>query len=563
MVEELVDSAESFLQEGKDGLEKGIEGAKSEDEVKAEMKSSIEGDMREKKSELVRKASKAADKVTEDAARARAKRSEDAKDEKQNDKISMAKDERESAKRELVSTDTNKKMVIDTALAEEKAKIATANRIAAEEIAKTSAAQRIAAEEDAKKAAATKVTANEQAESAEKSPQELHALEAKAFGEAAELKIKEGQALAKVAAIKSGTDLKKRTNGAMAKKGVEAQDLAEAKRRLTKLVKKATAALDTAKAKPFDKAALKAVIDIKKLVKEAKEDVMRMSADVKQESATVAGLQAKEAARDGTDMPSAKSSDDDKIRSKYDVDNKMESKNLENHAESRKWSNKEVKYWANKKMDWKYDDPMNKNKVMGKIFALKNMEAQTLTKMNEMNTQVGMNSTGVRAGMMAKGETVVVGGELVKAKPSFHISQTFQGQKGRDPMTENDGRDPDRDGEKTESMDQTIDHIHSEKSNMNDQIANARHARRPVRSYKDVTNGVPRPQRPTAASIKSLKKTLPPKEESLGESDDDEEQQDEDSVERMSQEEDDEEMQDDNDVDIAEDEASLDGDDEE
>merc|ERR1711871_576678 len=325
MVEELVETSEG-VEALRNSLEKSIEGAKSETQVRKAMKSAIEGGMRRKKADLVRKASAAADKVTEDAARARAKRAEDAKDQEQKDKIDQAKAERESAKRELVSTDTKKKMVIDTALAEEKAKIATANRIAAEEIAKTSAAQRIAAEEDAKKAAAAK--------------------------------IKEGKALAKVAAIKASKDLKRQEKSQIAKKGVEAQDLAAAKARLARLVGKAKDALATAKAKPFDKVALKAVIDIKQLVKDAKADVLRMSRDVKQEAATIAGLQAKEAGSTKPDLPSARSSDDDKIRSKYDVDNKMESKNLENHAESRKWSNKEIKYWANKKMNWKYDDPL-------------------------------------------------------------------------------------------------------------------------------------------------------------------------------------------------------------
>merc|ERR1711959_593140 len=212
----------------------------------------------------------------------------------------------------------------------------------------------------AKKAAAAKVTATEQSQAAEKSPQELHALEAKAFAQAAALKIKEGKALAKVAAIKASKDLKRQEKSQIAKKGVEAQDLAAAKARLARLVGKAKDALATAKAKPFDKVALKAVIDIKQLVKDAKADVLRMSRDVKQEAATIAGLQAKEAGSTKPDLPSARSSDDDKIRSKYDVDNKLESKNLENHAESRKWTNREIKYWANKKMNWKYDDPLDK-----------------------------------------------------------------------------------------------------------------------------------------------------------------------------------------------------------
>merc|ERR1712230_175463 len=153
---------------------------------------------------------------------------------------------------------------------------------------------------------------------------------------------------------------------------------------------------------------------------------------------------------------------------------------------------------------------------------------------------------------MAKGATVVVGGELVKSNPEYHITHTFQGQKGRDPMTENDGRDPDRDNDKSETMDEALDRIHSSKNDMDEQIAAARHARRPVRSFSDVVNGVPRPPRPTAASIKSLKQTLPKPE--LGESneDEDEDKVEDDRVKQLSEDEDDEEMQDDNDVDIAE-----------
>merc|ERR1712196_335246 len=109
--------------------------------------------------------------------------------------------------------------------------------------------------------------------------------------------------------------------------------------------------------------------------------------------------------------------------------------------------------------------------------------------------------------------------------------------------------------------DETLDRIHSSKNDMDEQIAAARHARRPVRSFSDVVNGVPRPPRPTAASIKSLKQTLPKPE--LGESNEDEDKDEDERVKQLSEDEDDEEMQDDNDVDIAEDEASLDGDDEE
>merc|ERR1712164_226729 len=104
--------------------------------------------------------------------------------------------------------------------------------------------------------------------------------------------------------------------------------------------------------------------------------------------------------------------------------------------------------------------------------------------------------------------------------------------------------------DKSETMDETLDRIHSSKNDMDEQIAAARHARRPVRSFSDVVSGVPRPPRPTAASIKSLKQDLPKPE--LGEStededeDDDEDKDEDDRVKQMSEDEDDEEMQDDN-----------------
>merc|ERR1712093_64578 len=412
--------------------------------------------------------------------------------------------------------------------------------------------------EDAKKAAAAKVTATQQAEAAEKSPEELHALEAKAFREAAALKIKEGEALAKVADAKKGNDLKKEEDKDIERKGAEAQDLAAAKDRLKRLVEKARDALAAAKAKPFDKAALQVVIDIKKEVQDAKATVIKMSADVKAESATIKKVEDKIEHKHEAkpDIPRARDGKDAHAQSKYDKDSKQEEKIAQSEdPEDEIKSNRDIKYWANKKMDWKFDDPLKKNDVMGKIFAIKNMEAQTLTKMNEMNTQVGMNTTGVRAGMMAKGETVIVGGELIKQEPDFHIQQTFQGQKGRDPKTENEGRDPEQDNMSAMTKDALNDHIKGIKKDADDEAAQARHHRRPVRSFEDVTNGVPRPEAPTGAGLKDLQKMVPdgnnaeekaeaPKEEELGES----AEEDDDRVEQIEEQADDNEATDENDV---------------
>jgi len=145
--------------------------------------------------------------------------------------------------------------------------------------------------------------------------------------------------------------------------------------------------------------------------------------------------------------------DDDSDRSEHEKDPEQEKHYDLKHPDIRHMSDKQIEYWANKKMKWRNDDPMNRNKVMAKIFQVKNMEAQTLTKMNEVNTQIGMNTTGVRATMLAKGENVIVNGELVKPNPSFHLNHVFQGQKGRDPQTEENGRDPEQDEQKAAAAD--------------------------------------------------------------------------------------------------------------
>lgn len=149
---------------------------------------------------------------------------------------------------------------------------------------------------------------------------------------------------------------------------------------------------------------------------------------------------------------------------------------------------------------------------------------------------------------------MIVGGELVKAKPNFHIEHTFQGQKGKDPQTENPGRDPERDGAKTMSFDDVTDHLKNVRDTADADVANAKHARRPVRSFADVTNGVPLPERPSATpddseidEVKKTQKIADGKEQpsELGESADDDE---DDNVKQLADEEDDDEMTDENDV---------------
>merc|ERR1711968_287470 len=121
----------------------------------------------------------------------------------------------------------------------------------------------------------------EQARASQKSPLELRAMEAKAFQQAAQLKIREGEALARVAALKSGSDLKHSEDTDIAKETSAKGALHEAKVKLHHLVEQATAALFEAKAKPFDKSALQQVIHMKERVSEAKANVVRLASSVK------------------------------------------------------------------------------------------------------------------------------------------------------------------------------------------------------------------------------------------------------------------------------------------
>jgi hypothetical protein len=88
-----------------------------------------------------------------------------------------------------------------------------------------------------------------------------------------------------------------------------------------------------------------------------------------------------------------------------------------------------------------------------------------------------MNTTGVRAGLMAKGETVIMNGELVEPDPKFHTKHTFQGQKGRDPKTEDNGRDPENDALKKFTDEDLRDHVKSIHDDSEDEIKIAVDAR--------------------------------------------------------------------------------------
>jgi len=467
-------------QDAVDEMRQDVDGATSVDQVKSSMSNTIQKAMAEKKADLLAKASKAADEKTEKLAEAEAEKKarlkiadeeDEAKErERQREAKSKASDHQEEkaqlemddAKKDLVRSSEKKSVMHNRKVAEEEAKTATARRIAAEEKAKTAAAERVASEEEAKKAAALSLTQKEQSQAAEKSPLELHAMEAKAFQQAAELKIKEGEALGKVANLKKGSDMRHREDGDMGREAASKASLHEAKVKLHHLVEQATAALFEAKAKPFDKAALQNVISMKDAVTAAKAEVVRLSGTLTTEREAVHNdeEEIKGEYEKHEDLHHDEGTEDDSDKAKGEKNHAMEEKVHDmQHPDLKHLSDKEIKYWANKKMDWRVEDPMDKNKVMAKIFQLKNMEAETLTKMNEVNTQIGMNSTGVRASMLGKGESVIVDGQLVKPNPSFHLRHTFQGQKGRDPKTEDNGRDQERDALKAHSPQDLEDHM--------------------------------------------------------------------------------------------------------
>merc|ERR1712144_133595 len=59
------------------------------------------------------------------------------------------------------------------------------------------------------------------------------------------------------------------------------------------------------------------------------------------------------------------------------------------HPNLKHMTRKQVKYWANKRLKWRSFNPLKKTRIMQRVFALKQQEAATLTKMNELNTRIG------------------------------------------------------------------------------------------------------------------------------------------------------------------------------
>lgn len=228
-----------------------------------------------------------------------------------------------------------------------------------------------------------------------------------------------------------------------------------------------------AKSQPFNKRALQRVVALRKQVKAAKNNVLRLSASVKKDEVGVATMEAR--ARSLKDRSTRVAKKIVKHVQKKRASKKYSLK----HPDLNHMTKKQIKYWANKKMKWRAETPMKKTRVMQKIFQLKNMEAQTLTKMNEINIGIGMNSTGIRAKSLKKGRNVIVNGELVKpgAIKAVHVNNVFQGQKGRNPKTENKSRDPRSDKMKMRRGKTLIQRVSLIKKGANKQVKAAISAR--------------------------------------------------------------------------------------
>jgi len=274
----------------------------------------------------------------------------------------------------------------------------------------------------------------------------------------------------------------------------------------------------------------------------------------------------------------------DEDRSEHDTDDKHE-KTIHHdmqHPDINNMTEEQIDYWANKKMKWRQEDPLNKNAVMGKIFQIKNMEATTLTKMNEVTSQIGMKPDGIRAMMLGKGQNVIIDGVLVKPNPEFHLKHVFQGQKGRDPKTEEQARDPERDALKVSTQEEVADQVEEISRSTEDEVRAAKAAgtepfapagavdAAPSENLQDLqksviknksTGRVPAAEDEDDDAAEKAIETAPQEEEpakSLG--DDDSTTDDDGSLDAMVEKEDEDALSDDNDVSVAMDETSMEDD---
>merc|ERR1712216_761242 len=200
--------------------------------------------------------------------------------------------------------------------------------------------------------------------------------------------------------------------------------------------------------------------------------------------------------------------------------------------------------------------------------------------MNEVTSQVDMKSDGIRAKMLSHGQNVIIDGVLVKPDPTFHLNHVFQGQKGRDPKTEDQSRDPDKDSLKVRTENEVSDEVKRIHREATEEVARARASSvepfappgsaqaPPATSVEDLKMMVKKnkekglvPEATDAEDEENEKKVEQspkeeePKDTSLG--DDDSLADANDGLDGMMEKEDEDALADDNDVSVAMDETSM------
>jgi len=323
--------------------------------------------------------------------------------------------------------------------------------------------------------------------------------------------------------------------------------LSRAKTKLQGLMKTANSALRKAQAKPFSKSALKAIVKKRSQVKSAKQEVIRLSNKIKGLKKVV-GKKIKTKA-----MKRVKKVTKALKGKKYDL----------KHPNYKHMTRKQIKYWANRRSSkiFRSEDPLKKTKVMAKIFSVKNQEAKTLEKMNELNVRVGMKSKGIRASMLRKGRTAIVNGELIKPKAKYNVKRSFQGSKQRnDPKLMPPTRDPRKDKLKKLSGKHLVAKMKANSKKMDKAIKAAKSAAKD--NGKPVNKKRVNKLKSLKKAVKKNKKLLAKKPTELGDSDQDDDfaAQDEADADAAIERGDDEALQDDTAVDMAMDANDVDTD---
>jgi hypothetical protein len=563
-------------------LKTEVEGAKSPKDAAAKMKSTISKAMKSKEKELLsgsmpKKVEKRPEPPKPKPRRKKPYRSNTRElkqkegEEKAKVKLAKSRGLRLAVQQKNAESQSRHRLNMKKMDAEKKAATATAKRMAAEENAKTVTVDNVAHKE-AKKYAWTKAkatTRDTKPRAAGKSPEEVNALEADAYKQAAALKVKEGLALQRMAALQQQDSLQAAGEKAEDKAGDDENALESAKTRLKGLVSRAKNALSNAKSKPFDAAALQRVVKMRAVVKQGKQQVLRLSKTEQTDKKIVKKIMKKQERTKPKQESSRKSS-----RSMEKGPAVAPKKNTLRRPDVKHMDSKQIRYWANKKMKWRAENPLKKDKVMAKIFAIKNREAATLTKMNVLNTGIGMKTTGFEAAMLKKGRNVIVNGELIKpsAMDKVRVRSTFQGKKGVNPRLYNKSRDPKTDKKmtmKSKDLDKKVASISDT-------------ANKEINAARDIASGKVHP-RGTApgTGLKDLKKAIKankaivpdaevkthagPDEHELGDDDEEasmtkEDQESDDDEEDLLQKEDQEQFSDDNQMNEVMDETGLEDD---